>query len=369
MRAKLLHATGAHANALADYATAKQYQLESLQIARALNDPNLVAAALQGLGIITERSSSSRAEAEAYYHEALELYRQLNRPERQAVSLFNLCSLAQKYEDYAAMQRMASDAVALGRATRSDYILSRALTALGDALVANGQPLVATPLLREALELGRSMTSPHVVGLARIGLGNAAMTCGDLKLARGYYADALASFRTAANQPRMIEAVESFGALAAREGDFARASRLIAAAAAARKRIDAVRPPRVARLLAGVERSCIAALGEATSSAHVTAGAALSIDEACDLALVASPVASDTVLSAREFEIAVLIGEGLTNPQIAARLIISARTVQTHVTHILFKLGVASRSQVAAWVARNTLRKMADTATLDNGLG
>ena len=49
---------------------------------------------------------------------------------------------------------------------------------------------------------------------------------------------------------------------------------------------------------------------------------------------------------------AALVAEGLTNRQIAARLAVSERTVDSHVAHVLAKLGVAARAQVAAWVAR-----------------
>ena len=45
-----------------------------------------------------------------------------------------------------------------------------------------------------------------------------------------------------------------------------------------------------------------------------------------------------------------LVAEGLTNPQIAERLVISVRTVQGHVENILRKLGVSSRSLIASWV-------------------
>ena len=56
-------------------------------------------------------------------------------------------------------------------------------------------------------------------------------------------------------------------------------------------------------------------------------------------------------LTRRETEIAALLAEGLTNKEIAARLVISQRTVETHVDHVLGKLGMTSRAQVASWVA------------------
>lgn len=54
-------------------------------------------------------------------------------------------------------------------------------------------------------------------------------------------------------------------------------------------------------------------------------------------------------LSPREREVARLVGQGLTNRQIAAALYVSERTAQNHVQHILTKLGFANRSQIAVW--------------------
>jgi DNA-binding NarL/FixJ family response regulator len=55
-------------------------------------------------------------------------------------------------------------------------------------------------------------------------------------------------------------------------------------------------------------------------------------------------------LTKREQEIGVLVGQGLTNGQIARRLVISSRTVDTHVASIYAKLGVSSRVQFVTWL-------------------
>jgi non-specific serine/threonine protein kinase len=54
-------------------------------------------------------------------------------------------------------------------------------------------------------------------------------------------------------------------------------------------------------------------------------------------------------LTPREFEVADLIALGLTNRQVAARLVISQRTAESHVEHIMTKLGLTSRTQLVRW--------------------
>jgi DNA-binding CsgD family transcriptional regulator len=61
-------------------------------------------------------------------------------------------------------------------------------------------------------------------------------------------------------------------------------------------------------------------------------------------------------LTRREWEIAQLLADGLSNKDIAARLVISQRTAETHVERILAKLGFTSRLQVASWVAEQQAR-------------
>jgi DNA-binding CsgD family transcriptional regulator len=61
-------------------------------------------------------------------------------------------------------------------------------------------------------------------------------------------------------------------------------------------------------------------------------------------------------LTEREREIAALVTRGLANREIAAELVLSDRTVETHIGNILSKLGFASRSQIAVWGAERRLQ-------------
>jgi DNA-binding CsgD family transcriptional regulator len=70
-----------------------------------------------------------------------------------------------------------------------------------------------------------------------------------------------------------------------------------------------------------------------------------------------APQEGASPLTPREAEIAELVAEGITNREIAERLVIAVQTAERHVSNILGKLGLTSRSQIAAWfVAQNQNR-------------
>ena len=91
--------------------------------------------------------------------------------------------------------------------------------------------------------------------------------------------------------------------------------------------------------LMGFEGAVAYALGERTEATTQPAGS------------------SATGLTKREQEVAELVTQGLTNKAIAAKLVISPRTAQGHVEHILTKLGFTSRTQIAGWVLEHAQDK------------
>ncbi|NUR98528.1 MAG: response regulator transcription factor, partial [Kribbellaceae bacterium] len=94
----------------------------------------------------------------------------------------------------------------------------------------------------------------------------------------------------------------------------------------------------------------------ASVDAAFARGTGLTVEEAIALAVgetvspSGAPQRTGTVLTRRELEIAELVADGLSNKEIATRLVISVRTAEAHVEHILTKLGFASRAKIATWV-------------------
>lgn len=98
-----------------------------------------------------------------------------------------------------------------------------------------------------------------------------------------------------------------------------------------------------------------------TASSHelVRAIESTARGEAVDISLGSSKVQSVLdPLSAREAEVVALIAEGLTNPDIAARLHVSTETIKTYASRCYTKLGVQNRTQAAAWALRNGLQRV-----------
>ena len=98
------------------------------------------------------------------------------------------------------------------------------------------------------------------------------------------------------------------------------------------------------------------ALGDRAFEAALGEGAAMTFDAAVAFALHEQPEEDAPrrgggTLTKREIQVAELVGRGLSNKAIAERLVISQRTAEGHVEHILAKLGFTSRLQIATWVA------------------
>lgn len=117
--------------------------------------------------------------------------------------------------------------------------------------------------------------------------------------------------------------------------------------------------PRLLEEQEAVQKAVRSALGAADHDRWRGVGARLSAGEVLDAvradldvprseARPPAPRSANDLLTRREREVAALVAQGLSNREIAERLVISKRTVDAHVEHILAKLGIGSRTQIPA---------------------
>jgi DNA-binding CsgD family transcriptional regulator len=151
---------------------------------------------------------------------------------------------------------------------------------------------------------------------------------------------------------------ESLAVLLDNSGNQRAAARLVGAADAMRRRMGVVRFKAFdAAYDASVTKLCTA-LGEAEFDKARAEGAALSTEEAIAYAQRGRgerkrPASGWESLTPTEGDVVRLVSEGLSNADVATRLFISPRTVQTHLTHVYAKLALTSRVQLVQEAARH----------------
>lgn len=155
--------------------------------------------------------------------------------------------------------------------------------------------------------------------------------------------------------PHTLDCLARLRALAGRHADGAR---LFGAAEAVRLRTGEERFPVLEEHYCAAVESCREALGDNDFFTAWAEGAALSTDEAIASALRGRgegrrPGSGWASLTPAELDVVRLVSEGLANKDIAARLFVSPRTVQAHLTHVYTKLDLQSRVQLAQEAARH----------------
>jgi len=234
---------------------------------------------------------------------------------------------------------------------------------LGWVAAARGDLVRAETLLTESLEWHRADGGPLDVTFPLLFLGRVVFDRGDPARALALYREALPLSRALGNTGFLARCIEAIAAAAAAGGPGRVCACLLGAAQALRERVDSPLHMADRSLYESTISAARGTLGAADFAAAWDEGRTWPLDRVIAEALVVepapprNPIAPPLVLplTPREVDVLRLIAVGRSNQQIGAALFISSRTAQTHVTHVLAKLGLANRTEAAAFAHRHAI--------------
>jgi predicted ATPase/DNA-binding NarL/FixJ family response regulator len=240
------------------------------------------------------------------------------------------------------------------------------------ATAAAGRLADARRLALEGLDASHRAGDTFTRGILSTLLGILDWLTGDPQAAEARAKEAVRIQDRTGHRWGMAMSLEALAWVAGSSGRPERAALLLGASAAVWHELGSAVPPFWRAYRDSCEVAARAALDQGRYRASWQEGYALSRDQATATALEdqgtvpearSAPAVAATEdafeLSARELEVAQLVADGLSNPAIASALFVSVATVKTHVSHILAKLGLDSRTQLARWVAGHDLGRPA----------
>jgi non-specific serine/threonine protein kinase len=327
-RAKALYGAGYLAmmqGMESDYTASEALMEESLVISRELNEPHLIANAIYGLGVVA-RFRGDNERAVQRLEESFTLFRQLGDRVGTYISLYNLAEAAMTHGDYEQALALHEESLALKRVQGDEWSIANSLMSL--AVLARLQS-----------------NYPRAINLIQ---------------------EALALFWKIGDTANIAFCLREFSTIAAIQGHSQLAVHLYAAADTL---LEALGYPSDHAYRAESEHPLAnvhSRMGEARFNAAWETGRALTSDQAIEQArglgsLLEHKADSQSPrtrgdkdetllvpLNERELEVLRLIAEGLSNHEIADRLVIALSTVKWHINNLFGKLGVHSRTQAIA---------------------
>ncbi|MFE3003131.1 protein kinase [Nocardia sp. NPDC059246] len=241
----------------------------------------------------------------------------------------------------------------------------RSLLSLGWAFVLQGDLPSATACLEKLLTVADSHEETAFRSAALRPMALAVWIQGERDRAEGLLEEALRLARRVVDPLVGAVSMEILAWIAAEKYEARRAGILLGAADGLGQSVgSSLGYPDLLGYHRECERRIRDRLGQRGYESAYQEGMALGFDAAIGYALGEQTPppgadASSVSLTKREREVVDLICEGLTNKAIAARLVISQRTAQGHVEHILTKLGFTSRAQIAAWAVAHSHDELA----------
>jgi predicted ATPase/DNA-binding CsgD family transcriptional regulator len=379
VRAKALGGAGVLAHYQGDYRQAKVLCEESLALFRELGDKRGMVASLNGLGLIVGQATRARndyAVARALHEESLAIVREQGDLWGIAETLWDFARVAFYQGDYTAGNPLWEESLAIFRELGDRRRIAEILGSLGGYMAFYpGNYTTELTSMEESLTIMRELGDRRSSARLLWALGHAAFVQDDYAKARTFYEEALAILQELGVKWFIAACLDGLAEVAVAQGQTEWAAHLLGAAALLREALGVSPPP---YNLANYERTVAttrAQLGEERFAAAWAEGREMTLEQVlAEQARATTPGQTSTVstiqqptdtvalpptypdeLTPREVEILRLVASGLSNAQMADKLIISPRTVHAHVRSIYSKLGITSRSSATRYAIDHKL--------------
>ena len=309
-------------------------------------------------------SLGDRARASDLARQSLAIWRSLGDDRGQAIAI-HLLGLGEEIEQrWEPATRLFEQELSIWRHRQEPHRTVSVLVLLGGIAYGKGDLERAAGIEHEALELARTTGDRRWIALALWYLGQIALARRSSDEAAGHFHGSLELLAEIGDRWWLAKPLAGLAVVAARRRQPARAARLLGAVNALLEGTGAPVMPFDRVNHEAAESAAVAELGRDAFVSAYRAGQALPLSDAvaeaqATAALGGAPRAAVEDnrygLSAREREVFRLIAAGHSNGQISRELGISLRTVTTHASHILNKLGLTTRSELIAVAYREEL--------------
>ncbi len=396
-RAKALMSAGNLASAQGDYARASSVLRESLELFRQLGDKVRIAATLKNLGNDARLQGNYEA-SYAYLQEGLEIARELGNRQETGAMLGDIGIVAQSMGDQEAARAFYEESLQIRRELKDRRGIAMMLVNLGELARADGDYDTAQALYEEGLAIARELGDKWGVGMVLHNLGHVAYHRHQYGQAFDLFTQSMSIFYEMRNKRDIAYCLAALGGVYAAQRQPERAAVLFSAAqnlsntisshldpadlieyqrnlATARSQLSIEGWERawrqgqrmtldeaVAYGLEKVQTKSTAPLSPAlTSPLRPLVTGTLNTEQLNTEQLNTGPLNTGPLndypagLSEREVEVLRLVATGLTDGQVADKLMISPRTVHRHLSSIYSKLNVTSRTAATRWAVETKL--------------